>query len=416
MTTKDFQSLREDFPMLSQKMRGHPLVYLDNAATTLRPKSVLQALQKYYEEESGTVHRGIYELSEKTTTLQHEVRQKAQAFINASSEKEIIFTSGTTASFNLLASSFGEAFIEEGDEILISQIEHHSNLVPWQLLCKRKKAHLKIIPVLDKAELDLQGLKALLNEKTKLVSLFHVSNAFGTENPLEQIVPIIREHSNAKIAIDGAQSVAHKKVDVQALDLDFYAFSAHKMYGPTGVGVLYGKEELLEKMPPYQGGGDMIEEVTFDKITYNELPFKFEAGTPNIAGILSYGVVFDYLNEIGLEKIGAYEQELLEYATSKLKEISGVKILGDSSKKGALISFVVDGTHPLDIATLLDLKGIALRSGHLCAQPGLKRFNQTSVLRISFSFYNTFDEIDYFIKSLKEVLKCVGMASHQVNS
>ncbi len=409
MSTKNFQSLRHDFPMLSQKMRGHPLVYLDNAATTLRPTCVSKALQKYYEEESGTVHRGIYELSEKTTTLQHEVRLKAQAFINASSEKEIIFTSGTTASFNLLASSFGEAFIEEGDEILISEIEHHSNLVPWQLLCKRKKAHLKIIPVLDSAELDLQALKKLLNAKTKLVSLFHISNAFGTENPLEEIVQIVRENSNAKIAIDGAQSVAHQKVDVQALDLDFYAFSAHKMYGPTGVGVLYGKEELLGKMPPYQGGGDMIEEVSFDKITYNELPFKFEAGTPNIAGILAFGVVFDYLNEIGLEAIGVYEQDLLEYATSKLKEVSGVRILGEAPEKGALISFVIAGVHPMDIATLLDLKGIALRSGHLCAQPGLKRFNQTSVLRISFSFYNTRDEIDYFIRSLKEVLNSIGV-------
>ena len=408
MTTKNFQALREDFPMLSQKMRGRPLVYLDNAATTLRPRCVSKALQKYYEEESGTVHRGIYELSEKTTTLQYEVRQKIQAFINASSEKEIVFTSGTTASINLLASSFGETFIEEGDEILISEIEHHSNLVPWQLLCKRKKAHLKIIPVLDSTELDLQALKTLLNEKTKLVSLFHVSNAFGCENPLEEIVQIIRERSKAKIAIDGAQSVAHQKVDVQALDLDFYAFSAHKMYGPTGVGVLYGKEELLEKMPPYQGGGDMIEEVSFEKTTYNELPFKFEAGTPNIAGILAFGVVFDYLNEIGLEDIRSYEHDLLEYATLKLKKVQGVKILGDSSKKGPLISFVTNGFHPLDVATLLDLKGIALRSGHLCAQPGLKRFNLASVLRISFSFYNTRDEVDYFIGALEAVLQSIA--------
>ncbi len=411
MTTQDFQSLRKDFPMLSQKMRGRPLVYLDSAATTLRPACVSKALTKYYEEESGTVHRGVYELSEKATTLQHEVRQKLQAFINASSEKEIIFTSGTTGSFNLLAFSFGEAFIQEGDEILISEIEHHSNLVPWQLLCKRKKAHLKIIPVLDSAELDLQALKKLLNEKTKLVSLFHISNAFGVENPLEEIVQIVRERSKAKIAIDGAQSVAHQKVDVQALDLDFYAFSAHKMYGPTGVGVLYGKKELLDKMPPYQGGGDMIEVVSFDSITYNELPFKFEAGTPHIAGILAFGVVLDYLNEIGLEAIKSYELELLKYATSRLKKIAGLKILGESPKKGSLISFVIEGVHPLDIATLLDLKGIALRSGHLCAQPGLKRFNQTSVLRISFSFYNTFDEIDYFIRSLKEVLESIGVTS-----
>ncbi|MCH9633413.1 MAG: Cysteine desulfurase [Chlamydiae bacterium] len=404
MIVQEIENLRKDFPMLQKKMRGQPLVYFDNAATTLRPLAVTEALVRYYTEQTGTVHRALYEFAELATDAQHKTRQKLQEWIGAKSEKEIIFTSGTTASLNLLASSFGEAFIKEGDEIIISEIEHHSNFVPWQMLCNKKKAHLKIAPVLDSTELDLNALESLLNERTKLVSITHISNAFGTENPLEEIIRIIRRRSDAKIAIDGAQSVAHMKINVQKLDIDFYAFSAHKMYGPTGVGVLYGKEALLNDMPPYQGGGDMIDEVTLDYSTYNELPFKFEAGTPNIAGILGLGAAIDYLNKVGLDIIWAKEQELLAYAETRLNEIKNITLLGQAPQKGAILAFVIKGAHPLDIATLLDLRGIALRSGHLCVQPGLKRFNQTSVLRISFSFYNTFNEIDFFIQSLKEII------------
>lgn len=390
--------------MLYQKMNGQPLIYLDNAATTFKPSSVSKALLNYYEEETSTVHRGIYTLAEKATEKQHQVRLKTAQFIHAKSDKEIIFTTGTTASINLVALTWGEVNINEGDEVLISEIEHHSNLVPWQMLCQRKKAHLKIIPVTDQAELDLEALKSLLNEKTKLVALPHISNAFGVENPISEIVQIIRAHSTAKVLIDGAQSAPHLSLDMHALDVDFYAFSAHKMYGPTGVGVLYGKEELLDNMPPLFGGGDMIEQVTFEKTTFNELPYKFEAGTPNIGGILAFGVTLDYLNEIGLDIIAHYEQELLNYATLKLREVPDLHILGDVENKGALISFTIDGVHPLDLATLLNLKGIALRSGHLCAQPGLKRFGHTSVSRISFALYNTIDEIDQFVENLKQTL------------
>lgn len=404
MTVVDLTYLRADFPMLSSKEGKDALVYLDNAATTFKPYCVIDAMNRYYQEETATVHRGIYSLAEKATLNQFEVRKKVASFVGASSEKEIIFTSGTTASINLVALSWGEAFIESGDEILVSEIEHHSNLVPWQMLALRKGATLKFIPVSQEAELDLKALKELLNVKTKLVSLTHISNAFGVMNPLPEIVSLIRSYSPAKILIDAAQSAPHCKLNVQELDLDFLAFSAHKLYGPTGLGILYGKEAVLNTMPPLFGGGDMIDRVTLNKTTFNELPYKFEAGTPNIAAILGLGAALDYLNEIGLETISLYEQELVRYAQKKLRSIEGIILLGDVEEKGALISFYFPNIHPLDIATLLNLKGIALRSGHLCAQPGLKRFHQTAVLRLSFSFYNSKEEIDYFCESLNSIV------------
>jgi cysteine desulfurase/selenocysteine lyase len=404
MSTLDLLHVRADFPMLSSKEGKKSIVYLDNAATTFKPLCVIEAMNRYYQEETATVHRGIYSLAEKATLNQFAVRKKVASFIGASSEKEIIFTSGTTASINLVALSWGEAFIKSGDEILVSEIEHHSNLVPWQMLAQRKGAILKFIPVSEQAELDLKAFKQLLNPKTKLVSLTHISNAFGVINPLQEIVSLIREHSKAKILIDAAQSAPHCKLDVVELDLDFLAFSAHKLYGPTGLGILYGKEELLNEMPPLFGGGDMIDQVTLNKTTYNELPYKFEAGTPNISAILGLGSALDYLDEIGLEAISLYEQELVQYAQKKLRSIHGITLLGDVEDKGALISFYFPDIHPLDIATLLNLKGIALRSGHLCAQPGLKRFHQTAVLRVSFSFYNTKEEIDYFCECLSSIV------------
>ena len=397
-------NVRADFSMLQKKMHGKNLIYLDSAATSFKPQSVIDAIINYYQNECSSVNRSIYELSENSTAKFHEARITTQKFINAQSEKEIIFTSGTTASINLVAYSYCEAFLKPGDDILVPEIEHHSNLVPWQLAAKRCGAKLKFIPVLDSTELDLNALKELLNQKTKLVSIAHISNVFGTHHPIKEIVKIIREHSNAKIFLDGAQSAPHIKIDVQDLDVDFFAFSAHKLYGPTGVGVLYGKEELLDKMPPFLAGGDMIEEVDLTKTSYNKLPYKFEAGTPNIAGVIGLKAAIDYLQK-NLDE--ALEKEVLNYALKQFSVLSKVKVIGSSKNRAALISFVVEGVHSLDIATLLNFKGIALRSGHLCAQPSLKRFNQSSLLRISFGIYTTKEDIDSFVEALQEVISSI---------
>lgn len=408
---KNETEIRLDFPMLLKKMHGHPLIYFDNAATTFKPQKVIEAITSYYADESATVHRGAYEISEALNERYFQARKKIQKFIGAKSEKEIIFTGGATEAINLVAYSFGEAFIAPGDEILVSEIEHHSNLVPWQMLAKRKKAALKFIPILESGDIDLEGLKSLLSEKTKLVSLAHISNALGSLHPVKEIVQIIREKSTAKVLVDGAQAIAHLPVDVYNLDVDFYAFSAHKMYGPTGFGVLYGKESLLQHMPPFLGGGDMINKVTLDESSYQDLPYRFEAGTPHIAGAIGASAAIDYMQEIGLRDLFEKEAALLKYALGKLKQIKSLKIVGFPKKRGGLISFYIDGVHNLDIAALLNINGVALRSGHLCAQTTMERFNISSLLRISFSFYNTFQEIDLFTEKLINVIQMLSVSS-----
>lgn len=401
MQKKDFSQYRKDFPVLATKMHDKPIVYLDSAATAQKPQVVIDAISNFYTIHYGTVHRAIYELSTYATKKYEETRQKVRNLLNAAKNEEIIFTRGTTESINMVAYSFGKAFVNPGDEIIISELEHHSNLVPWQILCEDRKATLKVIPMNDNGELDLMVFSKLLNKKTKLVAVAHISNALGTINPIKKMIAMAHE-MGAKFLVDGAQSVPHLSIDVQDLDADFYVFSGHKMYGPTGIGILYGKEELLNQMPPYQGGGDMVEKVTFEKTAYNTLPLKFEAGTPMIAEVLGLGAAIDYIQAIGLGKINQYEHELLHYATEKIQKIEGVKILGNAKEKGAILTFVVDGIHSLDLATFLDLKGICVRSGHHCAQPVMHHFGVTSTLRASFSFYNTKDEIDYFISSLQE--------------
>lgn len=396
---KDLESLRSLFPILNRE-EITPLVYLDSAATSLKPKSVIDISTDYYSLYSGTVHRAIYELSTFATKAYEETRSKVQLFLNASSSEEIIFTKGTTDSINLVASSFGNFFLNPGDVVLISQMEHHSNIVPWQMICKEKKALLKIIPIHANTELDLEAYKLLLNENNvKIVALTHVANSTGTENPIKEIIRLAHE-KGAKVLIDGAQSAAHIAIDVQDLDVDFFAFSSHKLYGPTGIGILFGKKELLNSMPPRDGGGDMIETVTFEKTTYRPSPLRFEAGTPNICGVLGLGAAIDLLQKITLKKIHLHEQTLLDYATKKMQEIPNLRILGEAKNKSALISFSIDGIHPLDLGTLLDLKGIAMRTGHLCAQPMMQFFGVPSACRISFGIYNTKQEIDFFILSL----------------
>lgn len=404
MKEMDFLKIREDFPMLKSTMHGHPLIYFDSAATAQKPQAVIDTITHFYTQHYGTVHRAIYELSAYATKAYEDSRKKVRALLNAAKDKEIIFTRGATESINMVAYSFGKQFVSKGDEIVISAMEHHSNIVPWQLMCEDRGAVLKIIPINKHAELDLDAYASLLNEKTKLVAVAHVANSTGTHNPVKQIIQMAHR-TGAKVLIDGAQSVPHMPVDVQALDADFYVFSGHKMYGPTGVGVLYGKEELLNAMPPYQGGGDMIETVTLSMTTYNELPLKFEAGTPMIAEVLGLGAAIDYVTSIGIEKIQAWETELFRYATEQFEELDGIRIIGTAKEKGAIISFAVEDVHPLDIGTLLDLRGIAIRTGHHCAQPTMNAFNVSATCRASFAFYNTKQEIDTFINCLKEVTR-----------
>ncbi len=397
------QNIRKDFPILSEKVHNKPLIYFDNAATAQKPVVVMDTINEYYSKYNANIHRGIHFLSNFTTEATENARKTIQKFINAKSEKEIIITKGTTDSVNLVAFSFGEKFISDGDEIIVSEMEHHSNIVPWQMLCERKNAKLLVIPIDDKGELIVSELESLISDKTKLISIAHVSNALGTINPIKEIIDIAHNH-DVKILIDGAQSVQHIAVDVQELDCDFYVFSGHKVYGPNGVGVLYGKESLLDEMPPYQGGGEMISKVSFEKTTYNELPFKFEAGTPNYIDTIGLAKAIDYVTEIGLDNIYKYETELLEYATAELKKIDRIKIIGEAEHKSSVISFVIDGIHPSDLATLLDQLGIAIRTGTHCAEPVMQHFNITGTARISFAFYNTFDEIDVFIKAMKRIM------------
>ncbi|MCG9971260.1 aminotransferase class V-fold PLP-dependent enzyme [Christiangramia crocea] len=398
--TFEVEKIRKDFPILNRKVNGYPLVYFDNAATSQTPQQVIDVIVDYYSNYNANIHRGVHSLSQEATDKYEQARIKLQKHFNAEKPYEIIFTSGTTHGINLVASGFSE-FLKEGDEILVSAMEHHSNIVPWQMLCERTGAILKVIPINLKGELIYSEYEKLINENTKLVFVNHVSNALGSVNPIKEIIE--KAHANnAAVLIDGAQAAPHIKADVQALDVDFYVASAHKMCGPTGVGILYGKEAWLEKLPPYQGGGEMIATVSFEKTTYAGLPHKFEAGTPNICGGIAFGAAIDYMNQIGFDEIAAYEHELLEYATGKLKEIEGMKIYGEAEEKTAVISFNIEGLHPYDIGTLLDKMGIAVRTGHHCAQPVMDFFKIPGTVRASFSFYNSHDEIDSFIEAVKK--------------
>ena len=399
----DVNAIREDFPILQQKIYNRPLVYFDNAATTQRPQQVIDALTKTYTEYYGNIHRAAHFLADKATMAYEETREKARKLLNAETREQIIFTKGTTESVNLVASSFGEAFIKEGDEIIVSEMEHHSNIVPWQLMAERKGAKIVMLPINDDGRLMIEKLESLITSKTKIVSVTHVSNVLGTINPIRQIAQIAHS-KNVRIFVDGAQAVPHLKIDVQNLDIDFYACSAHKMYGPNGVGILYGKKELLEQMPPYQGGGEMISEVKFSGTTYNELPYKFEAGTPNISGVIAYGAAIDYLENIGVENVANWEHALLKYATELLLKIPGLRIYGTQVEKSAVISFNVDGIHFFDLGTMLDKFGIAVRTGHHCADPLMDHFNIQGTVRASFAVYNTPEEIDVFVDALKKVI------------
>jgi cysteine desulfurase / selenocysteine lyase len=401
-TSLDVEKIRRDFPILARDVRGKKLVYLDNAATSQKPRVVIDALSRYYEQENANIHRGVHFLSELATAEHERARHTVQRFINAADAKEIVFVRGTTEAINLVAQTYGRVHVGAGDEVLITAMEHHSNIVPWQLLCEEKGAKLRVAPINDDGELLLEEFAKLLTPHTKIVAVAHVSNALGTVNPLRQIIQLAHQ-KNITVLVDGAQAVPHMKVDVQALDCDFYAFSSHKMFGPTGMGALYGKASLLDVMPPYQGGGEMISSVTFEKTTYNKLPFKFEAGTPNIAGAIALGVAIEYLNEIGMNKITAYEHELLEYATRKVSAIPGVRLIGTAKEKAGVLSFVIEGIHPHDVGTILDQEGIAVRTGHHCAQPIMDRFGIPATARASFAFYNTKEEVDALANGILKV-------------
>ena len=400
----DVERVRADFPILKRDVRGKQLVYLDNAATTQKPQSVIDRIVRYYSEENSNVHRGVHYLSEVATAAYEGSRTTVARFLNARDEKEIIFTRGTTDGINLVASAWGRTNVGSGDEVLISAIEHHSNIVPWQMLCDEKGARLRIIPVNDAGELLLDEYAGMLTPRTKLVAIGHASNALGTINPIRKMIAMAHQNGSV-VVIDGAQGVPHLRVDVQDLDCDFYAFSSHKVYGPTGVGVLYGKESILNAMPPYQGGGDMILSVSFEKTTYNALPYKFEAGTPNIAGVIGMAAAIDYMNSVGIEAIGDHEHDLLLYATQRLQEIEGLRIIGTAAVKASVISFTLDGVHPHDIGTILDQKGIAIRTGHHCAQPLMMRFNVPATGRASFGMYNTREEADLLVAGLHDVIE-----------
>jgi len=398
----DVEKIRRDFPILGREVYGKPLVYLDNAATTQKPQCVIDSISEAYCNVNANVHRGIHFLSQQATDMMEAARDKVRQFIGAGSTEEIIFTRGTTESMNLLASSFAQAFLKEGDEVIISGMEHHSNIVPWQIQAGRYGFKIRIIPVTDLGELDLDAFKALLNSKTKLVSITHVSNVLGTVNPISEIISEAHSHG-IPVAVDGAQSVPHIKVNVQDLGADFYAFSGHKIYGPTGIGVLYGRKELLEKMPPYQGGGEMIKRVTFEKTTYNELPYRFEAGTPDYVGSIALATALDYVQSIGMDSIADYESGLCAYAIGKLSEIPDMRIIGNASHRSAVISFLVGNIHPSDMGTLLDRLGIAVRTGHHCAEPLMDRMGIPGTVRASFSFYNTKAEIDVLVAGIDRV-------------
>jgi len=400
----DVAKIRKDFPVLGQKIYGKPLVYFDNAATTQKPKAVIDITNKLYSEDNSNVHRGIHYLSSQITKMYESAREKARSYLNARHTREIIFTSGVTASINLVAYSFGEAYIKEDDEIIVSEMEHHSNIVPWQMLCKRKGAKLRIIPFNEKGELLLDEYRKLINLKTKLVAVTHVSNSLGTINPIKEITAIARE-KEIPVLIDGAQGIQHGEVDVQDIDCDFYAFSGHKIYGPAGIGILYGKERWLSEIPPYQGGGDMIDRVTFEHTTYDDLPFKFEAGTPNYIGAIGLGAALDYLTDVGLDNIKNYEKKLLDYGAEKLLSLDGLKLYGTAENKTCLFSFLLDNIYPYDAGMFLDKAGIAVRTGHHCTQPLWARYQTEGSVRASLAFYNLPEEIDCLCEALKEIKK-----------
>jgi cysteine desulfurase/selenocysteine lyase len=402
VTTFDVEALREDFPVLKQTVHGKPLVYLDSAATAQKPTVVVDAIRRFHEVDCANIHRGVHELSQRSTAAYEETRDKVRQFLHAKANEELIFVRGTTEGINLVASSWGRKNVQAGDEIIISAMEHHSNIVPWQMLCEEKDARLRVIPMNQRGELILEEYEKLLNPRTRMVAFAHVSNALGTINPVRQMIDMAHK-AGALTLIDGAQSTPHIKVDVQALDADFYTMSGHKVFGPTGVGMLYGKRKLLEAMPPYQGGGDMIKVVTFEKTTYNDLPYKFEAGTPNIAGGIGLGAALDYVNRIGMDQIAAYDHQLLEYGTEKLSAIPGLRLIGTAREKASVLAFVMDGIHPHDIGTVLDKQGIAVRTGHHCAQPVMDFFNVPATTRASLAFYNTFGEIDALVAGLYKV-------------
>ncbi|MGE4657911.1 MAG: cysteine desulfurase [Gammaproteobacteria bacterium] len=400
----DLAPLRADIPALHQKIHGKPLAYLDNAASSQRPQPVIDAMINHEQRDHANVHRGIHNLSQRSTAAHEGAREKVRAFINASDSKEIIFTRGTTESINLVAHSLGLSRLKPGDEVLISWMEHHSNIVPWQLVCEQTGAHLVPIPITDRGELDLEAFDRLLNERTRIVAIVHVSNALGTINPVKKIID--RAHAmGAVVLLDGAQAVAHMRIDVQALDCDFYAFSGHKMFAPTGIGVLYGKQALLENMPPYQGGGEMILTVTFEKTTYNALPYKFEAGTPHISGAVGLGATIEYLSRIDFDALAKHENDLLEYATNQLNNLPGLQIIGTAREKASVLSFILGDIHAHDLGTVLDQEGVAIRTGHHCAMPVMDFFNVPATARASFAFYNNRNDVDQLINGLRTTLK-----------
>lgn len=398
----DVQKIRKDFPILSKEVYGKPYIYFDSAATALRPLQVLHAVEKIYTDFNGNPHRGAHYMSNQTTVAFEAVRDKVKDFINAPSREEVVFTKGTTESINLVAYSFGEAFISEGDEIIVSEMEHHANIVPWQLIAGRKNATVNPIPITDKGELVIGELEKMISGKTKLLAVNLVSNVLGTINPVEEVIEIAHKHG-VPVLIDAAQAAQHIQIDVQKLDCDFLVFSGHKIFGPTGVGCLFGKEKYLNAMPPFLGGGEMIEQVSFDGTTFNELPYKFEAGTPNFTEVIGMGAAIDYINEIGLDAIAAYEHELLEYATTKMKTIEGIRFIGEADQKASVISFLVGKIHPYDMGMFLDKMGFAVRTGHHCAQPLMQRLGIPGTVRLSFAFYNTKEEIDLFVAAVKKV-------------
>ncbi len=400
----DLTAIRKQFPVLYQSVNGNSLIYFDNAATTQKPLAVISEISRYYTEDNANIHRGIHTLAERATAAYENTRKSIAQFINANESEEIIFTKGTTDSINLVAHSLGGSLLKPGDEVLISCMEHHSNIVPWQLICEKTKAVLKIIPINDKGELIFEEFLNLLSERTKIVSMVHISNTLGTINPVKKVIAAAHKWG-AKVLIDGAQATPHNKIDVKSLNCDFYAFSGHKMYGPTGVGVLYGKRSLLEAIPPYQGGGEMIKEVSFTQTTYNEIPFKFEAGTPNIAGVTGLNKAIEFVQSIGLDQISHHENALLLRATTQLSEIEGFQPMGTASEKASVISFNIEGVHPFDLGVLLDAKGIAIRTGHHCTQPLMDRFKVEGTARASFAIYNTFEEVDQFVSALSNLIK-----------
>lgn len=407
MTSFDIEKIRADFPILHQQINGQPLVYLDNAASTQKPLQVIEAVDHYYKTDNANVHRGVHRLSQRATDAFEASRSTVRDYLNASSDREIIFVRGATEAINLVAQSFVRPQIVAGDEILISHLEHHANIVPWQMLCEQTGAQLKVIPMTDTGELDLSQLDTLLNSRTKLLAIGHVSNALGTINP----VKLMTEKAHAKgipVLIDGAQAVPHLQVDVQALECDFYVFSGHKLFAPTGIGVLYGRQQLLEAMPPYQGGGDMILSVSFSGTIYNELPYKFEAGTPHIAGAIGLAAAIDYIQQFGMEVLAAHEHQLLDLATAKLQAMDGVRIIGTAKQKASVLSFMIDGVHPHDVGTIFDQQGVAIRTGHHCAQPVMEYFDIPATARASFAFYNTEQEVDALVAAIKKTQELFG--------